>query len=182
MSAVQTSISNGPAASRPGMEYDCAFTDKVTKIAAEAIPFGAYVAFTAEEACELPDSGAEITNYGGGVALIDPLRPSGTAYVAQDPVRVMARGRCGVLNEATVAVTDAVYVRFTVTGAEQKGAFRADSDGGDAAIPTGIRWFKGGAAGLAIAELGVGGSAGAGGATGATGATGPTGPTGPTGS
>jgi len=176
-SAVQTTVASKPPVGRPGLEYDMSFSDVITKIAAEAIPFGAFVAFTAEETCELPDSEAEVLQ-GGGVALIDHTKASQVGYEAGDAVRVMTRGRAFVLSEETVAATDAVYVRHTATDPEQKGAFRNDADTTDCDVPPGMRWFKGGPANQAVIEIGYGGSQGAAGATGATGATGPTGATG----
>lgn len=177
--AVQTSVESRAAIGVPGQEYDAGYSDVVTKIALEAIPFGAMVACTAAGACELPDSSGEVTTAGGvGIALIDHSKASGDGYAIGDPVRVLQRGRAFVLNEETISHGDAVYVRHTAAGEEQKGAFRNDADGSDATIPPGMRWFQGGTAGQAVIEIGYGGSAGS---TGATGATGPTGPTGPTG-
>jgi hypothetical protein len=179
MPPVQTAVAAAPAIGVPGQEYDAGFSDVVTKIASEAIPFGAFVAFVAAGACELPDSSGEVTTAGGcGVALLDQTKASQGGYEAGDAVRVLVRGRAFVLNEEAITHGDAVYVRHTAAGAEQQGAFRNDADTTDATIPPGMRWFQGGAIGQAVIEVGYGGSAGSTGATGATGATGPTGPTG----
>lgn len=178
--AVQTTVASGFAAGRPGKKYDSSFSDTVTKIAAEAIPFGAWVCFEGNDNCELPDTEGEVTGRQGGVALIDPNKQSGQGYVAGDAVNVLRRGRVYVLSEETnIATGDAVYVRHTAGAGEQKGSFRNDADGTDADIPLGAAWFKGGT--IPVLELGMGGSAGPTGATGPTGPTGPAGPTGPTG-
>jgi phage tail sheath protein FI len=157
--SIQTSIGINPPIGLPGLEYDSSFSDVVTKIAAETIPFGSWVSFTAEETCELPDDATEAGSREGGVALLDQNKPSGVGYVAGDPVRVMRRGRVWVAPEHAVTNVDPVYVRHTAAGAEKKGAFRKDADTTDASIPTGAKWFKGGST-LAVLELGVGGSPG----------------------
>ena len=177
MDYVQTAVATGATLIKPGMLYDSAHHDVVTKIAAEAIPyFGLWVCFTADDTCELGDSETEVSSREGGIALIDPVKATvGSGYAAGDAVPVLRRGRCGVKNEETISLGDAVYVRVTATDSEVKGALRSDSDGGDGFVPRGAAWFRGGAEDLAILELGLG-------ATGATGAAGPTGPTGPTGS
>lgn len=180
MTATQLAINGGPAIGTPGMEYDISFSDVVSKISTVAIPYGAYVVFDGNENCKLPTSDSEVTGRDGGIAMIDHANPSGQGYLANSAVRIMRRGRVFALNESTVAANSAVYVRHTATPPEQQGALRHDADGSDASIAPGARWFKGGTTGLAVLELGVGGSAGPTGATGATGATGPTGPTGPT--
>jgi hypothetical protein len=148
--SIQTSVSIAPAIGVPGQEYDGAFNDVVTKIAAEDIPFGAFVGFTAEGTCEIPDSAGEVTG-GGAVALLDPNKASGEGYKAGDPVRCLVRGRCFVLNEETVALGDAVFVRHTNA---TKGAFRNDTDSSTAATPPNMKWFQGGAVGLAVIQVG----------------------------
>lgn len=142
--AIQSSVTaGGPAAGAPGMEYDCAFSDVVTRRAAEAIPFGAYVVLSAEGDCELPDTLAEITANDGGVALIDSTAKSGVGYLAGDPVRVLVRGRVWVATEQTVAQSDPAFVRAIATLPELQGAFRADADGTDAVAAPGCSYFIG---------------------------------------
>lgn len=177
--AVQTSADIHPGLATAGQAYDSGPYDIVSKIAAEAIPFGRYVTFTSEASCELPDSSNEITQNLGGVAMRDPTKISGDGYAAGEAVAVMVRGRVWVPTEEAVTYNDAVYARHTTGTATTIGAFRDDDDSAKAAIPVGARWFKGGTD-LAVLELGIGGSAGVTGATGPTGPTGATGPTGPT--
>lgn len=141
--AIQSSVASAPAAGRAGMEYDCAFNDVVSRRAAEAIPFGAYVVFTAEGDCELPDSLAEITGNDGGVALEDMTKATGVGYAAGDPVRVLVRGRVWVDTEQTVAQSDPAFVRAIAAGGEKQGAFRADADGTDAVAAPGCNYFIG---------------------------------------
>jgi hypothetical protein len=154
-SAIQSSVtSTGPAAGAPGLEYDIGFSDVVSKAAAEAIPFGAYVVFTAEGICELPDSLAEITANDGGVALIDNSKASGVGYVAGDPVRVLVRGRVWVATEGTVAQSNPAFVRAIATPPELQGAFRADADTTDAVAAPGCNFFIGcTGAGLAVVTV-----------------------------
>lgn len=151
----QTSVAlGGPAAGAPGMEYDCGFNDVVSKRAAEAIPFGAYVVFSAAGDCELPDTLAEITANDGGVALIDPSKPSGVGYLAGDPVRVLVCGRVWVATEQTVAQSDPAFVRAIATPPELQGAFRADADTSDAVAAPGCNYFIG-ATGVGLAVVTV---------------------------
>lgn len=151
----QTSVSaTGPAAGRPGMEYDCAFNDVVTRRAAEAIPFGAYVVFSAAGDCELPDTLAEITANDGGVALEDAVKATGVGYAAGDPVRVLVRGRVWVQTEQTVLQSDPAFVRAIATPPELQGAFRADADTTDAVAAPGCNYFIGcTGAGLAVVTV-----------------------------
>ena len=152
-SAIQSSVA-APAAGAPGMEYDAGYSDVVTKRAAEAIPFGAYVVFTAEGDAELPDTLAEITANDGGVALIDPTLPSGVGYLAGDPVRVLVKGRVWVATEDTVAQSNPAFVRAIAAGAEKQGAFRSDADGTDAVAAPNCNYFIGvTGAGLAVVTV-----------------------------
>lgn len=152
-SATQTSVAAAPAIGRPGEEYDCAFTDVVSKVGNVAIAFGQYVVFKTENTCDIPASAADVTNFPGGVALIDPVLPTGTGYAANQPVRVMRSGRCFVLNDITVALNDPVFVRYTVNGGSNPGSFRNDADTSKAATPLNCHFFKGGTAGTAVLEL-----------------------------
>jgi hypothetical protein len=156
MSAVQTSVPITPALGQPGLEYDLAFNDVVTKAAADPIPFGRYVVFTAEGTCELPDTLAEVTGNDGGVALRDDSKPSGTGYAVGDPVRVLVRGRVWVEVEQAVAQSNPAFVRAVAAGNEQQGVFRADADGTDAVATPNTNFFLGSTgAGLAVVSLNV---------------------------
>ena len=156
MDAVQTSIPIAPALGQPGLEYDIGFNDVVTKAAADPIPFGRYVVFTAEGTCELADSLAEITANDGGVALRDDSKPSGAGYAVGDPVRVLVRGRVWVEVEQAVAQSNPAFVRAVAAGAEQQGVFRADADGADAVAAPNTNFFLGSTGpGLAVVSLNV---------------------------
>jgi len=148
----QTSVtSTGPAAGAPGMEYDCGFNDVVTKRAISAIPFGRYVVFTAEGDCKLPASLAEITANDGGVALIDPSKPSTVGYLAGDPVRVLRSGRVWIETDQTVAQSNPAFVRG-VGGNE--GKFRADADTANAVAAPNTQFYIGvTGAGLAVVTV-----------------------------
>ncbi len=177
MAVVQTSVV-APLAGAPGMHADSGPYDAVSKTAAEAIPFGAFVALTADE-CELPDSSGEVTQVGRGVAMYDPSKASAGGYVAGDVVSVMTVGRIFVATEDTLTAYASPYVRFTAD-ANPKGSWRSDSDSAEAVQPSGVRVIRADSATLAVIEM-IQGLTGATGPTGATGATGATGPTGPTG-
>jgi hypothetical protein len=154
MSAVQTSVRETHEIGLPGQEYDCAFNDKVTKIATVDIPFGVRVTFHDEGVCSLPDSQADVDTADGGIALRDHNKPSDEGYKAGDAVTVLTRGRAWVLTEEAVAHDDAVFVRTVAAGSEQLGAFRTDADGTDAFTPSRMRWFRGAEAGTAVLEVG----------------------------
>jgi hypothetical protein len=167
--SVQTSVAIHPDLGLPGQEYDSGPKRVLTKIATEAIKFGKYVVYAGEN-CELPDSIAEVQGARGGVALRDPLKPTGQ-YEIGDEVAVLVEGLVWVPTEEAVGATDTVYVRHGgATGAEEVGFFRNDADGitsaANAANPPGCIWEKGGTS-LALLRVGVAGVAG--------GLTGPTG-------
>lgn len=160
--AIQTTVSVDPVIGKPGQEYDLGENNIVTKVATESIPFGAWVSFTGEAGCELPDSASEVMNSEGGVALLDPTHASGTAYVLNDVVRVLRKGRCWVTAEETVVAGERAFVRFTVTGSQVQGAYRNDADTATAAHPASVHFYRGAATGaVAILEVNLPGSVGA---------------------
>ncbi len=138
--AVQTTMTTAPNHGAPGMLYDEGPHDIVTKIAAEAIPFGKFVKIGTDGTCELPDSSGEINAINRGLALHDPAKASGEGYAAGDPVQVLIAGRAWVEAEAgqTCAAYSIPYVRHTATGDEVKGSIRSDADTADAAQPLGV--------------------------------------------
>lgn len=119
MSNVQTSVAN-PALAKPGMLVDGGFTDIVSKIASEDIPFGVAVALSGDY-CELPDTSLEVTGM-AGIALHDASKPSGGSvvnggtvtggYRTGDIVRVLRQGRVWVQVANTVAIGDVPNVRY----------------------------------------------------------------------
>ncbi len=143
LTAVQTDITTAPAAGAPGMLYDSPENcDIVHKIAEEAIPFGAFVKVSATGTCELPDSAAEVTGLGRGVAVHDPGKASGTGYAIGDVVAVLVRGRIWIQPESgqTMTAYTNAYARFTAD-ANPKGSWRSDTDSGEAAAPNGMFMF-----------------------------------------
>jgi len=144
ITAVQTTMTTTPAAGAPGMLYDSGDEcDIVTKVAAEAIPFGSFVRIATDGTCNLPDAANEVNVINRGLALHDPGKASGTGYAAGDLVQVMIRGRAWIQAEAgqTLAAYSIPFVRQTATPPEALGAFRSDADTTDATQPLGVHMF-----------------------------------------
>jgi hypothetical protein len=153
---VQTAFNTNPVVGKPGMLYDAGddINDITSWIAAEDIPYGAYVVQTADGTCELPDSAGEVTGFAGGVALIDIVtEPTTVGYKTGDAVRVLRRGRVFVLNEVTFSVGDVMFVRQASGTGTQKGAFRNAADTATCTTPPRVSLFKAGAANLAVVDL-----------------------------
>ena len=96
-------------------------------------------------------SGADIA----GFALYDAAHLPGASvtYQDEDSCPVMRKGFVWATAEDTHTKGASVYVRFTISGAEVKGAVRTDSDSGDALLLSGARFHTAGSAGLCILEL-----------------------------
>lgn len=156
--ASQLTVSASPNAFVPGQEYDLGYNHVVSMLAAEDIPFGAYVAITAESQCELPDSAGEVNPpAGGGIALLDHTKGSPRdgltvpGYKQGDMVRVLVRGAACVLSEEALAIGDTLFVRQAAgAGGTQKGAFRNDADTASATTPTNLKLHHGGGINQAI--------------------------------
>lgn len=71
-------------------------------------------------------------------------------YAADDSVDVLAQGEIWVLLDASQspAVSDSVFCRATAGASEQLGAFRTDSDGGDAFLVPNAYWTLAQATGI----------------------------------
>jgi hypothetical protein len=152
---VQTTYSNAPPVGRPGQEYDCAFSDVISLVASEVIPFGLYCVQSAAGQAELPDSSAEITAAIGGIALVDPTKAANaTQYEIGDVVRVLRSGRAFVANEEALAIGDTLFVRHTTGTGTQKGSFRNDADTATAATPPRATLYLPAGINLAVVELG----------------------------
>ena len=67
-----------------------------------------------------------------------------TGYSAYDNMRVRRKGRGYLYVDGTVSRFDPVYMRLTATGSEKVGAFRADTDSGDAILMSGMRFLEAG--------------------------------------
>lgn len=155
--AVQTTFALEPSVGYPGLIYDSGSNhDIVSCIAQEDIPFGAYVRI-AGQYCELPDSSAEVTASGGGVACASSVKAVDAGYKAGDIVPVMIQGRVWVTTEEGIANNAIPFVRFTPnTGPTRPaGGFLNSADTAKAVQPTNIKMYRGTAtAGLAVVELG----------------------------
>lgn len=134
---------------------------KITGIAEEAIPFGAYVIHDAagdsDDSVKLPAAATDITDgkLGRGVALMTHAMESSSGgtpaqYEDEAAVSVMRRGRVYVESVASVAVGDPVYVKHA-NGDE--GRLFTNAVTADYALLAGAQWFKAAGAGLAILEL-----------------------------
>lgn len=120
--SVQTTVTARPVSARPGQEYDTAFTDVVSGVASAQINFGEYVVRKSTGWAK-PASDSDVTDFEGGVALIDETLPTGQGYKVGSEVRVMTRGRVAVSAALAVSLTDALFV---VTSGASAGKFRND--------------------------------------------------------
>lgn len=110
--AVQTSVNVNPALGQPGELYDSGPTDKVTRVASVGIPFGSYVKLTAGQNCTLPSASGDV-GVDGGIALIDPSKPTGVGYEIGDVVTVLRKGRVWVESDTAITELSVPYVRYT---------------------------------------------------------------------
>lgn len=153
--SVQTSVTDNPVAGYPGLEFDTEFSVVEAKVAAGAIPFGAYVVFKVDGEAILPAASGDVTGYEGGIALEDRGLVSQAGYVAGDVVRVLTRGKAWAKNEEALALGETIYVRHTDAGALGLGVFRNDADTSDASEPaTKVKVAQGGATELAVLQVG----------------------------
>lgn len=153
-SAVQTTITQSPAAGVPGELYDTGATkDVISKVALVDIPFGAFVKIT-DAGVTLPAASGDVTGVGRGVALLAPEKASGVGYKAGDIVNVLQSGRVWVQTETAVTAYVSPFVRFTANGGNNPGGYRNDADTARAVQPPGCRMFNTIAvAGMAVLEL-----------------------------
>lgn len=155
---VQTSVTAAPIFTAPGYQYGSDFPARIENaIAAEAIPFGAWVVFKVKGECILPAAAGDCTGFQGGVALVSHEQPSQAGYAAGDVVRVLTLGLACVLSEEALALGDTLTARHgTGAGGSQKGAFRNDVDTSTAAAPqTPVRVHIPGAANLTVVKVGA---------------------------
>lgn len=159
----QITYNTVPNESYAGMLADSGNNDIISRALGGAAdsPFGVMVAYGADPAkeCVAPADGAAIAALMGVTVhkhTPDRASLSGTEGLTPDSmVDVIRKGRVVVVVEEAVTPGDAVFVRHTAAGAEVKGAFRTDADGGDAVdISTKARWESTTTgAGLAILDL-----------------------------
>lgn len=79
-----------------------------------------------------------VVDFGGGEGT------QATQYASGSEMAVLEAGKIVVEIDDTVSRFDPVYVRCTATGAEKIGAFRNDSDSGDAILLAGARFLEAG--------------------------------------
>lgn len=156
----QTTYAIDPPVGFHGQEYDSEFSDHISAVATEDIPFGSLVVRVSGDPgkCKLPAAAADITTAGSvlGIALFDSMQPhlpSDTVamYKSGSRVQILHVGRCRIKFENNVASQAALYVRFQGTGT--KGAFRSDADTANAALLGNAIAFLGANAALGIVEL-----------------------------
>ncbi len=145
----QTSyLSNFPTP-RAGSLYDIGPKDVVSIFSDEDLAFGRFMASTATESkVAAPTQATDITAPGAWAGILmatqdleskrDGLAPNVSANTPGNSVK---RGRIWVHVEQAVALTDPVYVRYTVNGNTFLGDFRKDADTGKAAILPGAKWL-----------------------------------------
>lgn len=155
----QTVYNLEPAVGFHGQEYDAEFSDHVSAVASEDIPFGSVVVRGATYGtCKLPAAATDITDGGKvlGIALFDSTLPQADTatvpvYKAGSRVQILRVGRARIKFEDNVQTAAALYVRFQGTGT--KGAIRSDADTANAALLGNARAYKGANAALGIVEI-----------------------------
>lgn len=140
---VQDSVKATAAAGFPGQVADSWFgTDIQTNFAASgglkpglAVTFGSTAGVV-----EYPDGYADLTALkSAGIVVADPsLEGTDILFAEGVAVPVLRKGRVWVTfeNPSAAVVNTNPYIRYVAAGAEQKGAFRTDADGSDAAVCT----------------------------------------------
>lgn len=90
-----------------------------------------------------------------GFVLYDAAHVAGasTTYEDAQPCSVARKGFVWATAEDAHVKGQQVFVRYTISGAEVKGAVRTDSDSGDALPLIGAKFASTGSAGLALLEL-----------------------------
>lgn len=146
----------------PGQIADGSVSDVISLKATEEIIFGVGVVRESEGAIKLPDLGADflegisVRSHSQANPNQEPdafLNATGTpSYKEGDDAAVLRLGDVWVRVEEAVTPDDAVFMRFTAGVGEQKGAFRTDTDGGDAVAVTKAR-FLSSTTGAGIAKL-----------------------------
>ena len=154
---VQTSITLGPATTRPGQLHGSGH--KIVEVVATGnIPFGVYVPFKVSGEAAVPGAAGDLSgNYEGGIVAINHTEPSGEGYKAGDVVPVCVFGKITPLSEGSLALADVIFVRYaTGAGGTQNGALRNSADTATAGSPASprIKVDTPGAAGLAIVKIG----------------------------
>lgn len=147
--------SANPVIGVPGQVYDAGPDNViVTKIATTAVPFGSYVTFQAAGQGSVPTAVGQVPGPDlGGIALVDESQPSAQGgYAIGDTMRVLIKGRAFVANEQALAVTDSVFVRYSVSGGAQ-GAWGNATGTSERAALTRATVFQPGAANLAVISL-----------------------------
>lgn len=144
----QTTYSRFPGGASPGTPGDSNFGQRASYLNDEgtAIAAGIGVALKSEGKADLFDAGAdELAGIVMNDFVGDPDGLTGDQAIQDGAMMsVLEEGAAYVHCEQTVAVTDPVYCRHTVTTTELLGAFRKDSDSGKARLVKGARFTKAG--------------------------------------
>lgn len=146
--AIQTSYPIDKGLGYPGALATAEPCQKISRIAAGAIPFGRGVSRRATpadtpEQVGLPAASADVTATFRGVSVRDESRKPGVGYEVGDPVGVLRQGVIYVEVEETVVDGESAFCRFqSGAGGSVLGRFRNDADTAScAAVPTGV--FRG---------------------------------------
>lgn len=149
----QTSYGYTQGVAIAGMIADlgAARIDSMRNAEASAVPFGVGVVRYAEKSVKLPASatadfaGVIIHHHARNQWGMSVESSDKSAEPAAATMAVMSEGRVYVAPEQAVAFGDPVYMRITANGAGklQLGAFRKDSDSGNAILLKSARWYTG---------------------------------------
>lgn len=160
--ATQSTFSVDMAIATAGQIQDIKEATIEGKLAAAATNFGTFVSRRASPAdlvtqAANPNATTDVTARGLGIAVKDETRRSTSGfggYEANDPIRIMRKGRCYVAVEGAVTDGQTLFVRFAAGTGTQLGAFRADADAGTAvAFPGLIARQTLSVAGLCLVEI-----------------------------
>lgn len=141
---------------------DSSFTDKISRLSSEAIPFGRGVVLASNNTVSLPNASTDVF---AGIALQRQIAtPNDTsqdvAYKSGEEVIVLRAGAVWVNAEQAVDPTKEVHLRTGDTyQGHEPGNFRTDNDGGSHPATmqiTNARWIsKTTGAGLALLEINI---------------------------
>jgi hypothetical protein len=146
--AVQTTYVLDKGIGFAGQILNAEFAQKISRIAAGAIPFGRGVSRRASpadtpEQVGLPAATGDVSATFRGVSLRDESRKANTGYEVNDPVGIGRKGVFVVEVDEVVLDGEAAFCRHASgAGGTTLGRFRNDADTATAtAVPTGV--FRG---------------------------------------
>ena len=151
---MQTAYNVNPARGVVGALAEAGGIVNRSKIANGEVRPGQYVVISGDT-CAHPAAEPTPQNR-GGIALRLPYMQDDGVYADGDIVDICEVGAVWVAAESAVTADIKAFVRVTAAGAEEKGALRLDSDGGDAFMIPGL-FFR--TAGTTLVKLEVNKSA-----------------------